>query len=79
MVRSKRDWTEEKLDRYMKEGRGQGSGRDYKPWIKVSDFSSDGRVSRILGWKTNREHHFMSDGETRLFYLFEWSNRIVDI
>jgi TnsA endonuclease N terminal/TnsA endonuclease C terminal len=79
MVRSKRDWTEEKLDRYAKEGRGQGSGRDYNPWIKVSDFSSSGRVSRVLGWKTSREHHFMSDGETRLFYLFEWSDRIVDI
>jgi len=79
MVTSKRDWTDEKLDRYRKEGRGLGSGRDYKPWIKVSDFSSSGRVSRILGWKTNREHHFMSDGETRLFYLFEWSDRIVDI
>ena len=79
MPRSKRDWTEEKRDRYMKEGRGQGSGRDYKPWIEVSDFSSSGRVSRDLGWKTNRAHYFMSDGETRLYYLFEWSDRIVDI
>jgi TnsA endonuclease N terminal/TnsA endonuclease C terminal len=72
-------WTEEKRDRYMKEGRGQGSGRDYKPWIEVSDFSSSGRVSRDLGWKTNRVHYLMSDGETRLYYLFEWSDRIVDI
>jgi hypothetical protein len=79
MVRSKRDWTEEKLDRYTKEGRGEGIGRDYNPWVKVSDFSSSGRVSRVLGWKTNREHHFISDGETKLFYLFEWSDRIVDI
>jgi TnsA endonuclease N terminal/TnsA endonuclease C terminal len=79
MVRSKRDWTEEKLDRYIKEGRGQGSGQCYNPWIKVSDFPSSGRVSRISGWKTNREHHFMSDGETKLFYLFEWSDQIVDI
>ena len=79
MPRSKRDWTEEKRDRYMKEGRGQGSGRDYKPWIEVSDFSSSGRVSRDLGWKTNRVHYLMSDGETRLYYLFEWSDRIVDI
>jgi TnsA endonuclease N terminal/TnsA endonuclease C terminal len=79
MPRSKRDWTEEKRDRYMKEGRGQGSGRDYKPWIEVSDFSSSGRVSRDLGWKTNRVHYLMSDGETRLYYLFEWSDRILDI
>lgn len=79
MPRSKRDWTEEKLARYNKEGRGKGNGRDYKPWIEVSDFSSSGRVSRDLGWKTNRVHYFMSDGETRLFYLLEWSDRVVDI
>jgi hypothetical protein len=79
MPRNKRDWTEEKRDRYLKEGRGQGSGRDYKPWIEVSDFSSSGRVSRDLGWKTNRVHYLMSDGETRLYYLFEWSDRILDI
>ena len=79
MPTSKRDWTEEKLARYQKEGRGQGNGRDYKPWIEVSDFSSSGRVSRDLGWKTNRVHYLMSDGETRLFYLLEWSDRVVDI
>ncbi len=79
MTRSKRDWTEEKLARYMKEGRGHGKGRDYKPWIEVSDFSSSGRVSRDLGWKTERVHYLMSDGETRLYYLFEWSDRIVEI
>ncbi len=79
MTRSKRDWTEEKLARYMKEGRGYGKGRDYKPWIEVSDFSSSGRVSRDLGWKTDRVHYLMSDGETRLYYLFEWSDRIVEI
>ncbi len=79
MVKSRRDWTEEKLDRYMKEGRGHGKGQDYKPWIEISDFSSSGRVSRDLGWKTNRVHYLMSDGETRLFYLFEWSDRIIDI
>jgi hypothetical protein len=79
MPRSKRDWTEEKRDRYMKEGRGQGSGRDYKPWIEVSDFSSSGRVSRDLGWKSNRVHYLMSDGETRLYYLFEWSDQILGI
>ncbi len=38
MVRNKRYWTEEKLDRYTNEGRGQGSGRNYNPWIDVSDF-----------------------------------------
>jgi hypothetical protein len=55
--RSRRDWTQDKFERYIKEGRGQGSGSNYQPWIKIQDFPSKGRVSRPPGWKTNREHH----------------------
>ncbi|MEH2151426.1 TnsA endonuclease C-terminal domain-containing protein [Nostoc sp.] len=79
MARSKQDWTQAKFERYLKEGRGQGSGKDYQPWIKIQDFPSKGRVSRPPGWKTNREHHLLSDNEKRLFYVFEWSDTIVDI
>lgn len=60
MSRRKTDWTQAKFDRYNKEGRGQGEGSNYTPWVKVSDFSSKGRVLRGLGWKTNREHHLLS-------------------
>ncbi|MEH2136712.1 TnsA endonuclease C-terminal domain-containing protein [Nostoc sp.] len=79
MARSNQDWTQAKFERYFKEGRGQGSGKDYQPWIKIQDFPSKGRVSRPPGWKTNREHHLFSDNEKRLFYVFEWSDAIVDI
>ncbi|BAY35709.1 Tn7-like transposition protein A [Nostoc sp. NIES-2111] len=79
MARTKQEWTQAKFERYMKEGRGQGSGKNYQPWIKIQDFPSKGRVSRPPGWKTNREHHLFSDHEKRLFYLFEWSDSIIDI
>ncbi len=79
MVRSGREWTQAKFERYMKEGRGRGNGKDYKPWITIQDFSSKGRSSRTPGWKTNRVHHFFSDHEKRLFYLFEWSDTVTDI
>jgi hypothetical protein len=72
-------WTEAKFDRYIKEGRGQGDGADYKPWITVRDVSSKGRSHREPGWKTNREHHLLSDQERRVFYIFEWSSKVVDI
>jgi len=75
----KYQWTQAKLDRYLKEKRGQGEGKDYKPWLTVRDVSSHGRSSRLTSWKTGRVHHFLSDHETRLFYLFEWSDEIVDI
>lgn len=79
MARSKRDWTQAKFERYVKEGRGKGGGKQYKPWITIHDFPSRGRVSRSPGWKSDRIHHFMSDLELRLFYLFEWSNKVIDI
>lgn len=72
-------WTEAKYDRYIKEGRGQGEGASYKPWLTVRDVSSKGRSHREPGWKTNREHHFLSDQERRVFYIFEWSSKVIDI
>ncbi|MDM9581939.1 MULTISPECIES: TnsA endonuclease C-terminal domain-containing protein [unclassified Nostoc] len=79
MVRRRREWTQAKYERYIKEGRGRGSGKDYKPWLTIQDFPSKGRSSRTPGWKTNRVHHFFSDHEKRLFYLFEWSDIVTDI
>lgn len=79
MAGRKHQWTQATFDRYLKEGRGQGKGKNYKPWLTVRDVSSRGRSSRVAGWKTNREHHLLSDNEKRLFYLFEWSEDIIDI
>jgi hypothetical protein len=77
--RGRGEWTQAKFERYVKEGRGQGSGENYRPWITVQDFPSKGRSSRSPGWKTNRVHHFFSDHERRLFYLYEWSDAVTDI
>lgn len=72
-------WNENKFKNYLKEGRGQGIGKDYKPWITIQDFPSKGRSSRTPGWKSHRVHHFFSDNELRYFYLLEWSDIVVDI
>ena len=79
MGRGRREWTQATFFRYIKEGRGEGSGKDYKPWHRVREVPSIGRSSRPPGWKTNREHHLFSDHEKRLFYLFEWSDTVIDI
>ncbi len=79
MARSRYDWTQAKFERYVKEGRGKGRGKDYKPWITIQDFPSVGRASRAPGWKSDRPHHLMSDWESRLFYIFEWSKEVQDI
>ena len=57
MARGNRGWTQAKFERYFEEGRGQGSGKDYKPWIKIQSFSAKGRSSRTPGWKTNGESY----------------------
>jgi hypothetical protein len=73
------DWSEEKYRRFLKEGRGQGEGKDYKPWLTVQDFPSKGRCHRIFGWKTGRVHHLFTDSEARFFYLLEWEDSVIDI
>lgn len=79
MAKRKIDWDENKLKKWIQEGRGQGEGKDYKPWLTVQDFPSKGRVSRVFGWKTKRIHHFFTDSETRYFYLLEWEDDVLDI
>ena len=78
---SKRDleWNESKYNKYLKEGRGKGTGSKYIPWVKMQDFPSLGRTSRIKGIKSQRIHHLFSDNETRCFYIFDWSDKVVDI
>jgi hypothetical protein len=65
--------------RYIREGRGQGEGEKYSPWLRIHDFASSGTVSRIAGSKTHRVHHFMSMNEKNYFYLLEWADDVLDI
>ncbi len=62
----------------MKEGRGQGYGSEYKPWKKISEFSSKQSIKRVPGIKTNRIH-LLSKLELDHFYLMEWDDSVVDI
>lgn len=79
----KQEQTAKKLATLLEQGYGQGKGKNYKPFLDVIRVPSKGRVSRIKGWKTNRVHHFLTDTETRYFYLIEYGEfegfRILDI
>lgn len=66
-------------ERKQQEGRGLGIGQSYKPWVTIQDFHSSGRVSRIRGIKTNRQHEFLSDLEHNYFYLLEFAENVIDI
>jgi hypothetical protein len=72
-------WNEKKVTAMLAEGRGQGHGENYLPWIEATMLSSLGRTRRVWGHKTNRVHHLLSDVEYRLFLALEWSADVVDI
>ena len=79
LAKQHRDWNRDIYQRYMREGRGQGKGKDYIPWIKIHDFPSRGMVSRVKGITTGRIHHLLSNNELWLFYLLDWSDEVLDI
>ena len=79
MAKRRYDFDEDKLARFLKEGRGQGMGSSYKPWLTIHDVPSQGRVARIPGVKTGRLHHLLSDHESAAFFLLDWSDNVLDI
>jgi len=79
MAKRRRETTARTIKQRLKEGRGQGRGAGYKPWLRIQDVPSQGLVHRIKGWKTGRVHHLLSNLELSYFYLLEWSPLVVDI
>jgi hypothetical protein len=79
MAKYRRSWSQDTFKKYLKEGRGQGRGKEYRLWLTIHDFPSQGRSTRAPGWKTGRVQHFLSDHEVRYFYLLEWSDSVTDI
>lgn len=72
--------TKNRIQMKIQEGYGQGSGKDYKPWIRVGEFPSNGTSYRIPYYKQGgRICHFFSRLEAQAFFLFEWSENVVDI
>jgi hypothetical protein len=78
MARSRYDLSETRIAKFQKEGRGKGAGRNYKPWLTISDVSSSGRVHRVFWSVTGREHHLLSDNEFYAF-LIHWRAGADDI
>lgn len=79
MAKRKYEFDEQKLARFKKEGRGEGHGIDYKPWLTIQDVPSKGRSSRIPSTKIPREHHLLSDNERGIFLLLDWSDDVTDV
>ncbi|NBJ70583.1 MULTISPECIES: TnsA endonuclease N-terminal domain-containing protein [Clostridia] len=79
MAKRNRGTTKKKIEKWTLEGRGQGVGEDYKPWLTIQDVPSEGITPRHKGWKTGRIHHLMSQLELHYLYELEWSRAVIDI
>ncbi len=65
--------------KWIKEGYGQGIGKDYKPWLTNQDVPSRGRATRLHGIKVNRQHDVFSDKEKKYLYILEFADCVKDI
>jgi len=54
---------EKDIEKMIIEGRGSRAGKEYLPWIRIQDVASTGRVTRVKGIKTDRQHELLSDME----------------
>jgi hypothetical protein len=66
-------------ERRLNEGRGNGHGKDYKPWLRVQDVPSQGLANRVPGSTTGREHHLFSNLEYDCFLVLDWEESVIDI
>lgn len=79
MAKRKRQTTKQKIEKWLKEGRGQGFGENYKPWLTIQDVPSIGLCARVRGHKTNRIHHCFSKLELSYLYHLDFSREVIDI
>lgn len=79
MAKHRAKWNCNRYHRLIDQGRGQGTGKDYKPWITIHDLASKGVVSRVQGRTTERVHHLLSKNETAFFYVLDASDKVIDI
>ena len=63
----------------IREGYGTGTHEKYKPFVRVSEFSSQGTCSNPIDWKTGRTVHLLSQGEKQLWYILRFMDEVDDI
>ena len=77
--RGKRPYWPIKIEQFIKDGRGQGEGTEYKPWLQIGDFSSQGCGHRIRDHITGCIHHLFSDLEANYYHILAWADAVIDI
>lgn len=71
--------TREVRERLIGQGRGQGHGPSYQPWIRIGEFPNRGNSFRVHSPLTGRTHHYLSNLEYRHHLLCEYLGNVADI
>lgn len=79
MSRKRRNVTDSDVERWIRQGFGQGERDAYLPWAKVRDVPSMGRSSRLACLRSSRTHHFYSDVEVGHFLLADFRIHVQEI
>lgn len=79
MTRFRRPVTPADVNRWFRDGYGQGAGTQYIPWTNERDTSSIGRCHVVKGVIVPRLYRLLSDLEYFVFLLLQFSNDVVDI
>ncbi len=67
------------IERRLAEGRGQGRGANYKPWLMIHDVPSLGLATRMKSPLNGRTYHLLSQLETDWLYALHALPGVVDI
>lgn len=61
------------------QGRGKGTGANYKPWIKIREYNSSGTAVSFPDWKHGRMIQLLSQAELWAYIALRWDDEITDI
>ena len=64
--------------KYLREGRGRGTGESYRPWLTVRTKGLNSNTWRPYG-KNGRTYHVLSSIEFAMFMLLDRAPTTVDI
>lgn len=71
-------WTEEKVRKFVKEGRGRGTLSSYLPWLDIREFNSLGEATNEWSDKVGRSITLLSGLERKVFVVLDWLPQVTD-
>ncbi len=78
-MKANREVSRELARKRTAQGRGQGQGLNYQPWLFVREVVGRGTCWRVQGWTVDRKHELFGKLQRWHFYTLDWSAAVIDI